>query len=92
MLQPLRQSKFHIFLLFRQILHMFRLIDSVDNAALPSNEENGSKNKSIAEKKVKVLAAPWSSLDSYSCTNNIFKARFTYISSIPSVFSHLKIL
>ena len=44
---------------------MFQLIYKVDNAALPSNEQNGSKFKSIAEKKVKVLAAPWGSLDSY---------------------------
>ena len=92
MLQTLRQRKFHIFLLFRQSQHMFGLIYSADNAALPSNEEKGSKNKSIAEKKVKVLAAPWSSLDSYSQTNNIFKVEFTLISSIPSVFSDLKFL
>ena len=57
--------KVQIFLIYRQILQMFQLIYKVDNAALPSNEQNGSKFKSIAEKKVKVLAAPWGSLDSY---------------------------
>ena len=57
--------KVQIFLIYRQIPQMFQLIYKIDNAALPSNEQNGSKFKSIAEKKVKVLAAPWGSLDSY---------------------------
>lgn len=65
MLLSIALYKSIIFLIYRQIPHMFRLIYRVGNSALPSNEQNGSKIKSIAEKKVKVLAAPWGSLDSY---------------------------